>query len=146
MLLSNHDKSHLSRQYNCWSLRCSWSIACRRCSNYIFIIYLTLGFNGLAKDNCKTRWETFEFWNLVRLILQDFKVYSSFSHHCDIYVTMDTHLKTTKDFSLQNRLTHSVLYCTNDIWSQVTYILDYLNPRRKRRRDFLIIRICCQHQ
>ena len=29
--------SHLSRQLNCWSLRCSWSIACRRCSNYIFI-------------------------------------------------------------------------------------------------------------
>ena len=39
---------------NCWSLRCRWSIACRRCSNYIFIIDLTPGFNGLGKDNCKT--------------------------------------------------------------------------------------------
>ena len=32
---------HLSKQYNGWSLRCSWSIACRRCSNYIFILDLT---------------------------------------------------------------------------------------------------------
>ena len=25
-------------QLNYWSLRCSWSIVCRRCSNYIFIL------------------------------------------------------------------------------------------------------------
>ena len=48
-------KSHLSRQWTCWSLRCSWSIACWRCSNYIFIIDLIAGFNRLGKDNCKTR-------------------------------------------------------------------------------------------
>ena len=53
---------------NCWSLRCSWSIACRRCSNYIFILHLTLGFSILRKDNCKPRRKTFKFWNLVRLI------------------------------------------------------------------------------
>ena len=34
-------KRHPSRQQTCWSLRCSWSIACRRCSNYIFILGLT---------------------------------------------------------------------------------------------------------
>ena len=28
----------LNRQQNCWSLRCIWSIACRRCSSYIFIL------------------------------------------------------------------------------------------------------------
>ena len=28
------------------------------------------GFNGLHKDNCKTRRETFSFWDLVRLILE----------------------------------------------------------------------------
>ena len=55
---------------NCWSLRCSWSIACRRCSNYIFILHLTFGFNILHKDNCKLRRETFKFWDLVRLILE----------------------------------------------------------------------------
>ena len=54
---------------NCWSLSCSWSIACRRCSNYIFILYLTHGFNRLGKDKCKTRGESFKFWDLVRLIL-----------------------------------------------------------------------------
>ena len=59
-----------TRQLNCWSLRCSWSIACRRCSNYIFILNLTPGFNGLGKDNYKMRREAFKFWYLVRLILK----------------------------------------------------------------------------
>ena len=40
----------------------------RRCSNYIFILNFTPGFNGLSEDNCKRIQETFEFWNLVRLI------------------------------------------------------------------------------
>ena len=40
--------------------RCSWSIACRRCSNYIFILNLTPGFNGLSEDNCKRIQETFK--------------------------------------------------------------------------------------
>ena len=63
-------KPHLNRQYNCWSLRCSWNIARRRCSNCIFILDLTLGFNGLGNDNCKTRRETFKFGDLVRHILE----------------------------------------------------------------------------
>ena len=37
---------------------------------YIFILNLTLGFNGLGKDSCKTRWETFKFWDLMWLILE----------------------------------------------------------------------------
>ena len=39
-------------------------IACRRFSNYIFIIDLTPGFNGLGKDNYKMRREKlkFEIW------------------------------------------------------------------------------------
>ena len=64
---------HLSRQWNLWSLRCSWSIACRRCSNYIFILNLTPGFNGLGNDNCKTGRETFMFWDWVRLILENWR-------------------------------------------------------------------------
>ena len=31
---------------------------------------LTPGFNGLGKDNCQTRRETFKFGDLVRLILE----------------------------------------------------------------------------
>ena len=57
-------------QWNCWSLRCSWSISCGHCSNYIFILDLTPGFNRLHKDNCKMRWETFKFGGLVHLILE----------------------------------------------------------------------------
>ena len=63
-------KTHFSRQLNWWSLRCSWSIACRRCSNYIFILNSIPGFNGLGKDNNKMRREAFKFWVLVRLILE----------------------------------------------------------------------------
>ena len=57
---------HLNRQFNCWSLRCSWNIACRRCSNYIFFLYLTPG----SKDKCKMRRESCKFWDLACLILQ----------------------------------------------------------------------------
>ena len=57
-------------QSNCWSLRCSWSIACRRCSNYIFILNLIHSFSRLGKDTCKTRRETCKFWDLVRLIFE----------------------------------------------------------------------------
>ena len=62
--------TNFSRQLNCWSLRCNWSITCRRCSNYIFILHTTLGFNLLRKDNCKPRRETFKIWDLVSLILE----------------------------------------------------------------------------
>ena len=44
--------------------------ACRRCSNYIFILNLTHSFNILHEDNCKTRWEIFKFWELVHLVLE----------------------------------------------------------------------------
>ena len=60
-------------QWNCWSLRCIWSIACRRCSNYIFTLDLTPGFSGLGRDNCKTRRKSFKFWDFVSYI-RDFTV------------------------------------------------------------------------
>ena len=55
---------------NSWSLRCSWSIAYRRCSNHIFILDLTPGFIILDKDSCNTKQETFKFWDLVCVILE----------------------------------------------------------------------------
>ena len=45
------------------SLRCSWIITCRRCSNYIFTIDLLPGINGLGRDNCKSIRETFKWWD-----------------------------------------------------------------------------------
>ena len=54
-------KRRLRNDGHCALLRCSWSIACRRCPNYIFIFDLTPGFNRSHKDNCKTRRETFKF-------------------------------------------------------------------------------------
>ena len=41
-----------SGQYHCWSLRCSWSITCQCCSNYIFILNLTPGFNIQYISEC----------------------------------------------------------------------------------------------
>ena len=52
-------KPQLCKQYYCCSLSCRPSA----CSNYIFILDLTQCFNGLGKDNCKTRRETFKFWD-----------------------------------------------------------------------------------
>ena len=63
-------KTYLCRQLNCCSIRCSWSIACRCYSNYIFILRLTPGFNMLHENNCKPIWEAFEFLDLVQLILE----------------------------------------------------------------------------
>ena len=40
---------------------------------------LTHGFNGLGKDNYKTRRETFYFWNSVRLVLKVWR-YMGFSN------------------------------------------------------------------
>ena len=51
--------SNISRT-NCQSLRCSWSIACRRCSNYIFIYDLTSGFKGFGKDSHKIVQKSFK--------------------------------------------------------------------------------------
>ena len=65
----------LSSQLNCWSLRCSWSIACRRCCNYIFILHLTPGFNILRKHNCKPKRETFKFLGFGARYIRDFTVY-----------------------------------------------------------------------
>ena len=64
---------HLSRQENCRTLRCTWSIAYRRCSNYIFILNLTSGFKGFGKDNRKTLQESFKCWDSVPLILETWR-------------------------------------------------------------------------
>ena len=41
--------------------------------NYIFILDFTPGFNGLGKDEFKTRWETFKFCDLVCHILESWQ-------------------------------------------------------------------------
>ena len=57
-------KSQLSKQWNCWSLRCSWSI-------YIFIPDLTPGFNGLGTGNkLQDDTRSMKVLGIVRLILE----------------------------------------------------------------------------
>ena len=43
-------------------------VASRRCSKYTFILDLTPGFSGLGRGNCKTRRQSFKFWDLVQSI------------------------------------------------------------------------------
>ena len=50
------------RHKNCWSLRCSWSIACRRCSNYSFNLDLTPGFNALGQRQLQDERRNIEVW------------------------------------------------------------------------------------
>ena len=102
--LSLKYKSHLSRQLNCWSLRCRWSIACRRCSNYIFILDLTPGFNGLGKDNCKTTWEWFKFWDLVHLILEILR-YISLALNCWHIISYDLLISSIQWHSSEGNFT-----------------------------------------
>ena len=59
-----------------WSLRCSWSIACSRCSPTTHS-FLTHGFNGLDKS----RRETFKFWDLVLLILEVWRKHVYHNRH-----------------------------------------------------------------
>ena len=53
--------------------RIFWRVASHElcCSNYIFILNLTLVFNELGQENYKMRREAFQFWDLVRLIESD---------------------------------------------------------------------------
>ena len=82
-------------------LRCSWSIACRRCSNYIFILDLTPGFNGLHKDNCETRWETFnQVLGFAATYIRDFTVLPH-CNPCQVRSTWSTDI----DYELEG-LTH----------------------------------------
>ena len=108
----------LSRQHNSWSLKCSWSIACWWCSNYIIILELTPGFNGLCKGNYKTWQETFKFWDLVYLIL-DILRYFPFgaSTNTSIKSAWSKKLKVTiwfvqKRWNVVHTL-ESLLFCTN---------------------------------
>ena len=105
-------KTHLNRQYNCWSLRCSWSIADRRCSNYTFILDLTSGFKGLDKDNCWTGRETFKFWDLVRLILEIWRyVQTTFSATTDV---LQQHVVCKPTNSMSSTITGCIYTKTND--------------------------------
>ena len=71
-----------------WPLRCSWSIACLRCSKYIFILGWTPGFNGLGKGNCKARRETLKFGDLVYLMFEVWR-YLVASSYCSPVLTRD---------------------------------------------------------
>ena len=101
--------THLSRQSNFRSLRRSWSIACRRCSNYIFILDLTSVFKWFGNDSRKTVRESFKCWDLVRLILETWRcvlltalnLYHRMIRFSYIAMSLQASLHPTKIFHLE---------------------------------------------
>ena len=65
----------LSGQYTCWSLRCSWSIACRCCFNYIFVLDLIPGFNGLGRWQLRHETRIISLWGFGMAYIRDFTVF-----------------------------------------------------------------------
>ena len=63
-------KPQLSRQNTCWSLRCSWRIACRCCSMYILILDLTPVPKWIGQRQLQDEREKFKIWDSVRLLLE----------------------------------------------------------------------------
>ena len=126
--VSNTRRILFSKQLNCLSLRCSWSNACRRCSNYIFILDLTPGFNGLGKDKYNMRRETSKFWDLVRLILETLR----YMHKCtelslvQIMMSLNRHQAVTWNNAalllVRPSVTHLNYYSTN-IWKYISVIV-----------------------
>ena len=54
----------------------------------IVVFGLTPGFNGLGKDNCKTRRETFKFWDLVRLPQEVLRYCALYVNQCKYATTL----------------------------------------------------------
>ena len=81
--------------------------------NYIFILDLTPGFNGLGKDNCKTGRETFMFWDLVHFISEVWRYFKGTSsmYRIHIHITLnDMHNKTLRTNKLGG-------YANKRVWS-----------------------------
>ena len=119
--------SNISRQWNWCSRRRSSSIAYRRYFNNIFILNWTPGFNGLYKDDCQTRQETFRFYDLVRLALEVcFMAFLSVLCLCctnepqkdvlSYYHTHQSHVTRINNFSIL------FLY----MWAKISPIMIYL--------------------
>ena len=49
-------------------------------SGLIFILALKLGFNGLDNDNSKARWEKIKLWNLVRRLLDAWRLFNNLAN------------------------------------------------------------------
>ena len=85
-------------------------IPCQCCSNYIFILNLIPGFNGLGRDNCKTRWQTFKCWDHVPYT-RDLTAFELSCHEmCKIMTRLDheNHNHSKENFQL---------YLINPLWN-----------------------------
>ena len=95
------------------NIRCAY----RRCSNYIFILDLTPGFNRLCEDNCKMRRETFKFWDLVHLILEILRYSSTWVIELCLCCSHPAQILATKLIIL-----HTLSCCTVNPLGVLTWI------------------------
>ena len=107
---------------NCWSLRCSWSIACRRCSNYIFILDLALGFNMLHKDKCQAKPETFQFGIWCALY---YRFYGTYWLQCHKFISNSFFII----YELKRVMVHSVIYIYMFLTQSYSCVLIYISCR-----------------
>ena len=114
--------SHLSLQWTYWSLRCSWCITCRRCSNHIFILDLTPGFNGFGKNNCTRKRESFKFWDLLHLILGILRHYHSLPAY--LIPTCICYTKISEDVSSREGRRRPII---SDILSMTERAVEFAN-------------------
>ena len=122
LLQACHQTSNISRTFVGNKIvdhsdACSWSIACRRCSNYIFIRDLTPGFNGLGNDNRKTGRESFKFWDLVRLILGILRYFFWNPHMYNIHFWSST-LQQQYNASTYGDIKLTICLSTDNFWEQ----------------------------
>ena len=95
--------------------------ACRRCCNFIFILDLISGFNGLGKDKCEAGRETFKFWDLVRLIL-DFD--GTIRKGCFNFGEVLWWFKIQKiQKHLFDHVQTSIIQINGTMWTQIKYFL-----------------------
>ena len=80
--------------WNCWSLRCCWSIACRRCFNYIYILTNTW-FEYIAQKQLQTETKNIYVLGFGAPYIRGFTIYITY------HVTkLDTSVKSR--FEIRN--------------------------------------------
>ena len=122
------DLKRLSTELNCWELEMHRNERSLYEQSITFSLVhfhsrLTPAFNGSGKDNCKTRSETFMFWDLVCLILEIWQYMYSGGNPLnsqslvEYFITVSVHAA--------NQLWHPLLYqsgkcCTPVSWNSLT--------------------------
>ena len=113
-------------------------------TNYIFMLDLTPGFNELDIENCKTRPETFKFYDLVWLILEVWQYMYLFTKH------ENWHYLHTRLFFITQAAWSVCILGHYSMWpmksspedrptkiaAQTVLVIGNINPLRRHHQDY----------